>query len=666
MLALIVPQTFLQADASLIDLTLSLGQAQSMAVSHSDAISQQANKILLKRMKYVEAVEGIRTKVKDLRSFRWTPLLSFKFPQKLKIPQEYDLNAKPLTLQAEIDTMVHKKADLVFKETGKATEQFYEVYLLQESSKFTQQKLDDAKDQLKRNTAGLLTADATQADVDLAKSSVEKNEQKLAAQLRDFEKAKKDLSDTIGVDVTVGYRFLNGYKQASIPRDQLNTLVQYTLDHDQSFYEAKSHTAVAQLNLETYEELMQNRYGSQLNPIHVFINASKKGQKVDYAAFQIEYKKMLKAMDQPWKGSFRILFFKINKEWIKGSIDGTRYIADEMYAVYTACQEYSNAVNEQASLEKELSGQVRDSYETIVTNWNSYLSLQALSQKSKETLDRLLALNKLGKATYSEVADQQLAYQETQQDTLDALHAYNIALSTFDSLTCGAISKYLNSSGMGLDAGDSGDAYSILDPIHDPYYYIYSSVADLTFNIGVSIPNDFEPAIDSYEVWYGGMQIGERMQTGDELRHLMLDYRDTNLLVIRLYNGDTFVDECEINATVPRDVLKIERTEPQKEGTRVIGTYEVKTLLQGGIATSQLTMRVDAKEKIASYTLTYGKNGIYTSEKTAADKPFNYLTILISSLDDVKIQMYGADGEKLLDAQFKSDTQELITVPAES
>ena len=650
------------ASAALTARTLRLEQAQRMALSVSSDISKQNNQIILKKMKYVEAVDGIRAKVKNLRSFRWSPLLSFKFPQKLDLTEEYDLNIKPLTIQTEIDTLRHGLDDLKYEVTHKVNSQYYEVYLLQETIGFIEEQLASAQEQHERNQAGLRVGNATQSDVDRSQTSVDTLTKKLSSTMREFENAKTKLSELIGVDVTVGYTFANGFKTADIPRDQLETLTQYTLDHDQSFYEAKAATSTALLNVNSYESLMRSQYGGKLNYIQTYINMAKQGMDVDYGAFQIKYKEMLAALDKPWNGKIRILFFSFSKEWFKGEIDGTRYIEDEMYAVYTACMEYGNAKKDQDALEKELRAQVRDTYDAVVTGWNTYETLRDLADKSGETLERLLLLNRIGKATYTEVADEQEAYQTAQQDALDALKEYNDTLSEFDRLTCGAVSKYLKNTGMALDAGEGGDAYAVLDPISDPYYYIYTSVADLTFYIGVSIPEGFEPAIDSYEVWYAGTQIGERTTVGTELRHLTLDYQDTSTLTIRLYNGDTYVDECEVDASVPRDVLDIERAAPPQETERVVGTYTVSTTLQGGVSVSELKLDVNAAENASYYTLTYGEQSIYTTEQRSVRESFSYLTLLITSLDDVTAGLYDRAGNELMRVRFDTSTQELVTI----
>lgn len=663
---LLAPLLVTHTYADLTKRTFRLEQAQRMALSSSSEITKQKNQIILKQMKYVEAVEGIRAKVKNLRSFRWSPLLSFKFPQQLSLTEEYDLNIKPLTIQTEIDTLQHGLDDLEYEITNKVNQQYFEVYTLQEKAAFTQERLDDAQTQLQLNQARLRSGKATQSDVDRAQKSVQTLTAGLATQLRELENAKVKLSELVGLDITTGYTFANGFRSANIPREQLASLIRYTLDHDQSFYEAKAETSTALLNVESYESFMRSEYGSKINGIQTYINMAKQGMDVDYGAFQLKYKEMLASLDKPWSGKIKILFFRFTKEWFKGEIDGTRYIEDEMYAVYTACMEYGNAKKDQDSLEKSLRSSVSEAYESVVTDWNSYETLQALAEEAGRELDRLLVLNRNGKASYTEVADQQETYQEAQLDALDALSSYNVTLSEFDRLTCGAVAKYFKSGGASLETGEGGDAYALLDPISDPYYYIYTSVADLKFSIGVSIPDGFEPAIDRFEVWYAGTQIGERTTVGTELHHLALDYKETSELTIRLYNGDTYVDECEIDASVPRDVLDIQRAETASEAERVIGSYTVDTSVEGSVSVSSLKLSVNATEGAAFYMLTYGEDGVYTTELYDTKEEFLYLTLLISSLEEVSLRLYDRDRQYLTEARFDTSTQQILTVTPET
>lgn len=632
-----------------------------MALSASRDITRQHNEIVLRQMKYVEAVKGIRAKVKNLRSFRWSPLLKFKFPQELNFVQEYELTAKPLKLQAEIDILTHRLRDLEFEVADRARRQYYETYLLQESCAFTRARLDDAAEQLARNQAKLAVGGASRTDVDAARSAVDALSDALAGRLRDFEAAKSALSDLIGTDVTVGYRFASGFRRAAISREQLERIIDYTLAWDQSYYEAKTAASSALLNLDTCEDLMRRQYGSKMDGVQTYVNMVRQGMDIDYAAFQMEYGRMLKAVDKPWEKTIRILFFRFTREWLKGEISGTRYMEDELYALYTACMEYANAERERSALEAELRGRVRENYEALTTAWNTFTALEALAEESRRSLDRVLALNRLGKASYSEAADQQSAFQSAQQEALEALGDYNSLLSEFDRLTCGAVTRCLTDAGLPLDAGAGGDAFAVLDPISEPYYYIYNSAADLIFHIGISIPEDFSPAVDAFEVWYGDTQIGVRTAVDQELRHLTLDYGGGGELTIRLYSGESYVAECGINAAVPRDVLNLAgEAPPEEQREEVIGTYSVKTALRGDISVSELRLSVNAAEGAASYSLSYGENGVYTTEKLPLDREFSYLTLLITSLDHVTLHLFDSAGRPVRNAAFRTDRQEII------
>lgn len=651
--------------ASAADKALMVEQAQSLAVANSSDISKQNSQILLKRMQYVEAVKGIQAKVKNKKSFRWSPLLSFKFPQPLTMVEEYELNVKPLTLQAEIDTLEHQLTDLRQAAVTQANKLFANVYILQEKVSFTQDRLDTAQEELTRNQARLVTGDAVQADVDTMAASVKNLTTELSNLKREFQTAKEGLSDLIGMDVTTGYTFRNPLKQLSLPREQLDAAVQYTLDNDQTVYEARMSASTALMNLESYESLMRNQYGGKMNRIQTFINQAKQGQEVDYAAFQMAYNEFLKDIDRPWAGKIRIIFFTFTMEWFKGEIDGSRYIEDEMYAIYTACMEYANALTERESTEETIEGQVRSSYEGLVTAWNSYQNLASLQASAGETLEKVSALNKLGKAEYSEVEDARESYQDAQLEAIDALSSYNELLFDFDDLTCGYVSEYLLGAGFGTDAGSGGDSFAVLDPINDPYYYIYTTVDDLTFHLGVSIPEDFEPAITDFEVWIDGVQLGRRLPVGQELQHLTLDYGGGVDVTLRFYNGDDYVTECTVDATVPRDVLPLERAVPPEPEPEELGTFTVATTALDGLSTSALTLELAPGVTAETFTITYGAGSVYTSDPTPVDSPFTYLTLLIASLDDVSLSLYDGQGALTYTAWFDTGTQTILGEPAQ-
>ncbi|MEG1108806.1 MAG: TolC family protein [Oscillospiraceae bacterium] len=656
----------LASPAHAADKSLLLPQAQKMALANSSEISKKNNQIVLKQMKYTEAVAGIKAKMKNLRSFRWSPLLSFKFPQKLNMSQDFELNIKPLNLQTEIDILRHEKDDLTFKILAKVDKLYTDLYVTQEKIAFTGERLKAAENELSRNEARLVTGDAVQKDIDKMTATVYALTTELSTEKRTFESDKQKLGELIKLDISSGYRFTNSLKTLSLPREKLAWLTQYTLDHDQNFYATKMAESTALLNLNAYESLMKNQYGDKMSYITSFINAARQGQDVDYAAFQIKYREMLKELDRPWSFSIKILFFRFTMEWFKGAISGTRYIEDEMYAVYTACMEYAGAKRDKESAEKELRASVADGYESLVTGYNGYLALKKTMETSKANYEKVSALNKLGKADFSELKDARDSYEEMQLEMVDSLAAYTVMLYDFDRLTCGAVTAFMKGAGDDLKTGKGGDSFKILDPITDPYYYIYNSVEDITFHIGISIPNGFEPSITAFEVWIDGKQIGARTQAREELTHLALDYADGAMMTIRLYDSDKFVAECEIDPSVPRDILPLEPAEePTIPKETKIGSYEATTTPVGELSTTTITLKLDPGNVATSYFITFSDKGNVLDDKLIpVDESFTYLSLLGQSLDEVQLMLYDKQGALSAKARFNTETLEIFAETA--
>lgn len=641
--------------------TLTLSQAQQLALAASTDITKKSNAITLKKMKYVEAVKAIKAKVKNLTSFRWTPLLSFKFPSELKVTEAFDLNVKPLLLQTEITTMQHALSDLRYGVLYKVNTAYLNAYILQEKSAFTTEKLALANTELARNRARLQLGEASQGDLDAMQKTVDKLTGEAASQARGFQQAKSDLTAFIKLDVTSGYRFQNAMFTANIPREQLAALTEYTLANSQSYFEAKMAASTALLTLNSYESLMRGQYGFQLHYIQQYINMAKQGQDIDAAAFQISYDAMLRQLDEPWNGYRRILFFKFPKEWFKGEIAGTRYIEDELYALYTACMEYAAAKKDLESAEKALRKEVADAYENIVTAGNSYRDILKMQGEAKTGYNRLLALNRLGQASFSELADKKDDYQASQLEVLDALSAYNELLYAFDRLTCGAVSCYFRGESLTSGAGEAGDSFAEVETPDSPHYYIYASVADMVFVFGLEIPDGYLPEITGYELWHSGVQIGTRTPAGTEIRHLTLDYGESAALTVKVFGADDYIGECEIDTAVPRDKLAIQQlTQLPAKTEEQIGTYLVSASPVGALNLSTITLKVNASVGASYYTVTH-KDGAALSEESPIplEKPFRYMALLTASLSDVKLTLYDANRQALREAFFSAEDQML-------
>jgi hypothetical protein len=361
---------------------------------------------------------------------------------------------------------------------------------------------------------------------------------------------------------------------------------------------------------------------------------------------------MLSDIDSKWKGSYRILFFKFPKEWFKGQIDGIRYVEDEPYALYTACMEYAAARTDRIAAEADLRKRISADFEALVTARNASKSLSDAVEDAEKDLSRLLILNQIGKVEYDEVKGQQDDYQALQIDAFDSLTTYNDLLIAFDRLCCGAVTAYFKGTGFTADASEGALSFPTADG--QIWYYIYSEVTDLTFIFGLDIPDNFEPDVSEYEVWYENQNLSGRVEADKTFRHLTLDYGDSHMLKVRLFGADGFVGECEIDTTESRAPLPLQNAagESAPEEEHIIGNYTVETNIVGSANTSTLIPNFKAGIGAASYLIQYDGSNIGSDTPIPAGKSFSYLSLLISDLAGVDLLVYNADGDLICTAYF--------------
>jgi hypothetical protein len=630
-----------------------LEQARSIAVALDAKIKRKNSDIMLKRIQYDQSVAGARAKAKNMATFRWTPLLSFKFPEKLDLVMDFELQVKPFLLQTEINTLQHEKDDLAHAARLSVSKLFAKAYISQESITFTQKRLAAAESDLKRNQARLLLGEAKQADVDRISKSVEALRSELALVTRSFENDKSELGDLLKLDLSTGYVFKNPLKKMNITRDQLAQLVDFTLKSDHVYYAARMAESAARVSLDNYERLFRKQYGGKVNAISGFLSQARNGQDIDNSAFKMAYDRMVANFDAPWVGKLKILFFSFPREWWKGQIDGIRYIEDEIYALHAAALDYLAARKDKESAEKDLRKQIASSYEALVTAKNSADSLLKAVAEAKTALGRVTELNKIGKAEFSEVKDKQDDYESLQADAVETLADYNDLLFDFERLTCGGVTKLLAGAGMELGAGGGG-----ISRVDHPSYYIYSDVADMVFGFGIRIPDDYEPEIDAFEIWYAGLRIGARTPAGKELRHLTIDYGETNRLTVKLYNADEYVDECEIDTSVPSDVLDLRGGVPMAPRKQIVGQYSVSAKRQG--IGSEIRVSVAAGSPIAFYSLSAGGAGLLSGEPLPVSQPFKYLSLLPADMTEVRVELFNEARSLLYTARFEPETLSLV------
>jgi hypothetical protein len=640
-----------------------LAQAESAAVALSTAVQKDYSQILLKQAKYSGSIKSTQAKIRDKRTLRWSPLLSFKLPQSLNYTDEFEMRMKPITLTAEITTLRHKMNDDKLAVLAKVRNAYSQAYLLQEKVAFTEKRLNTSKEDLQRNRTRLATGNATQADVDTLEKQVEKLEGDLAQQMRNFETAKSKLGDIVNLDLSRGYRFINPFKQSTLTRDKLESVIQFTLANDQGYYEAKTAEAIALQNLNTTESLMRNHYGGKMDRLGGFLSVARAGGSVDQAAFQMQYDIMLTDVDSRWQGYRRILFFKFSKELFKGDVDGIRYVQDDPYALLTFAMEYNQAIKDSRAAEKELRDRVSDDFESLVTAKNAADALNKTVSDTAVLLDRLRFLNGSGKAEFSEVQAMSQDYESFQTEYLEALATYNQLITDFDRLTCGGVSKYLTGSSAELQTG--GGALSFPTEDGQVWYYLYqdAGTGDLTFSFGLDIPEDFEPAITHYELVYEGTSITNGPKKADTVfRHLLLDYGDSNMLTVRLSGDSGFIADCEIDCQVSRGPLPIENETgvTVEAGDEIVGSYKIITGNTGNINTAKIEIIFLSTAEVASYRLKFGDVYVGSGEPVPADTAFEWLGLITTDLTQFRIEALDSGDQILFFARLEPENAQII------
>lgn len=634
--------------------TLTVSTAKNMALAQSSDYAQLKNKLDLAKLQYSQAIKAIKLKEKNQRTFRWSPLLNFKFPEKPDLDDQMEYTYKPLELQSQIDTLNHSITDCVYGIYEEVCLCFVEVYVLQERIAFNEERILSYETSLEKNKARLLTGLASQSDVDAIEKKLETLNSTLLSDQRSFESAKEKLGGLIGIDVSTSYYFEIPFIDAELDRDIEEELIAYTLEHDDAYYQTKTATANGLLQLNTNYNLMQQHYGtSNMRIIDSFVAQAKRGEKLDSAAFKMKFEEFLNAVDKPWQGKKRILFIKIPKEWFKGSIDGIRYVENNPYVLYESALEYQSLYTEEQAQKTELTDSVKTSYDNYVSTRNSSQALDNEVIKKAEELQRAAILNSTGQLTYEEYEQIQAEYEDLQMDSLDAKAAYSQVLYSFDRLTCGAVSAYLTGSSAGLTAAEGGQSYVVEDEGEGVYYFIHSMVENNVFEIGLSVPEDFDISISDFELWVDGVQVGERTKTNSTIRHLALDVNNVDRVFIRLYDGENFVDDCDIDASVYSDKLTIRTYRVETAENTQIGTYTAAVSSVTGLL--EINMQLQPDQKAAFYNIrTEDGKYLISDRKIPTGETFRYLPAAESSLDDLIISLYDEQEQLVCEAQLNS------------
>ncbi|MBO4457628.1 MAG: hypothetical protein J5802_07905 [Butyrivibrio sp.] len=632
------------------DKKLTMKAARSLALQNSTEYENAEDKVLAKQSAYDSAVKAIGIKEKNMKTFRWSPLLNFKFPTTPNFSEASEFQYKPIALSYEIKVAQHKMQDQVFATDEKVNNLYCEIVVLQKNIDFNSKREIAVSEGLARNEAKLRLGEANKADIDKLYKKKDSLNKKIAADRRTLEADLKKLSKMVGMDVTTGYVFETPFVEASIDRSMLDALISYTLDRDETYYEACVNEITGRAELTINSDLVKNKYGADYNIIRPYINTALNGIEINKKAFKASYKEFIEKIDSYWEGKKKILFFKFPKLWFKGDMDGTRYIDDDPNALETNALDYVAACTEKAAAKETLIQSVTDTFNNYISVRNSYKQFLTDVEQADKELNKALLLNRTGELSFEEYDSQMDSYEELQNNMLDAMKLYTTTLYSFDRLTCGGISSILTGTDADMQTAVVGESFPVKNTEEGAYYTLVSIIQNMEFELSVYIPDDIGVDVTDYELWVDGIMVGNRNPKEKKLRHLALTKDSVSEAKIRLYSGDDFVDDCMIDPSVESGPLTIttgydiKKIEPDR-----IGTYE---LIVNDTGIMEITFKMDSSDIKKYKVLTEDGIVIGTSEETSIEKAFKHINAIRSSLGELKLEFYGESGEILYKARF--------------
>ncbi len=642
--------------------SLSMKTARALAIEESSAYFAVETKIETKKANLESSRKKIKLKQKSMSQFRWSPLLSFKFPQKPNEAQAYEFQFKPVSIQEEIDKATHELIDTALGIYEEINNLYVNIVFLQRKIAFEEQRIAAYEDGLERNKARLLTGDATQADIDAISKKLEASKKSVSTDKRTLTADLEKLSKKINMDVTTETRFETPFIEASIPREVLDAFIEYTLDRDQQYYEVCLDETTARISVNTNESLVQRQFGGESNTVANYVNMAMGGIEMKGSiqrAFKTDYKAFLDMIDSHWQGKKKILFIKIPRLWFKGSLAGTRYVDDDPNVLYEDVLAYSAARVEKEKVGDELIQKVKDTFESYISIRNSYLTAIEDLDKAEKDLEANRIRNQLGLVSFEEYDSMLSDYEELQNSFLDMVKTYSETLYSFDRLTCGAVSAYFSGTDPNLSVGQIGTSHVEKEIGEGARYFIKQIVQSEAFELNIYVPDYMGIDVTDFELWCDGVQVGERTPADEFLKHVALSKTIIEECMIRLYDGDEVIDDVKIDPATfegPLPITKdrnIVKTSPDE-----IGSYDTETNDAMGIITITVNITEDPEAKF--YRVETADGAIMSGEALVKNKEsFKHLAIVENGLEDVIIRVYDEEETELYSARFVTDTRKI-------
>ena len=555
---------------------LTLQEVRTLAIENSQGVENTKIDLIKKQIELKQAKEAIADTIKKENTIRFSLLFNIKFPEKHGMPKEIELLTSVPEIENDIVVLEKKKQNEMLQSQTAAEQAYYDVLLTQYKQRSIVSRLEELKEAEVQLDRQVKLGTGKKSDLEYIQDRISALEKERARNIVLEDEKITKLAGIIGKDHLLGYEITEEIQEVSFQRSQLEEMTNYALEHDFELFQKRQATMLAEKETNVILGIYKNVYPQYMSEIESYIKTHEDSQ-IDYEDFIARYNTTLDNIDSPWYGSYviNLIFFKIYipKEWFKGEYSGTRYMEDEKYQLFLTLVDRDKAIQEEKQAEQALKETVKTAYTTLKTMEGSIKEMQENLVQSEIRYQQKLQQNQKGLVDFTELENARESLYQQQSVLYEAKIEYAKSLSAFNGQTAGFVNDFLDISQ--TEEKNYAVGQSVMN---QATWHIKTNITDYNFMFGVFVPEEYD--VDSYQLFYEGQAIGEKLPLTETLTHLSVAYGDTTLLTVMFYKGDILKYIAQIDGVSYDGVLNMQPAEGKAENIQKqiqqVGTWNLQ------------------------------------------------------------------------------------------
>ena len=555
---------------------LTLQEVRTLAIENSQGVENTKIDLIKKQIELKQAKEAIADTIKKENTIRFSLLFNIKFPEKHGMPKEIELLTSVPEIENDIVVLEKKKQNEMLQSQTAAEQAYYDVLLTQYKQRSIVSRLGELKEAEVQLDRQVKLGTGKKSDLEYIQDRISALEKERARNIVLEDEKITKLAGIIGKDHLLGYEITEEIQEVSFQRSQLEEMTNYALEHDFELFQKRQATMLAEKETNVILGIYKNVYPQYMSEIESYIKTHEDSQ-IDYEEFIARYNTTLDNIDSPWYGSYviNLIFFKIYipKEWFKGEYSGTRYMEDEKYQLFLTLVDRDKAIQEEKQAEQALKETVKTAYATLKTMEGSIKEMQENLVQSEIRYQQKLQQNQKGLVDFTELENARESLYQQQSVLYEAKIEYAKSLSAFNGQTAGFVNDFLDISQ--TEEKNYAVGQSVMN---QATWHIKTNITDYNFMFGVFVPEEYD--VDSYQLFYEGEAIGEKLPLTETLTHLSVAYGDTTLLTVMFYKGDILKYIAQIDGVSYDGVLNMQPAEGKAENIQKqiqqVGTWNLQ------------------------------------------------------------------------------------------